>query len=84
MSSSYTEMPWAFRNLTNQINLIDKISKYSGHLGIAGGQYLDLDYEKKKISMNKIIEMEIKKTGKLFSFCCTAPLIIKKKNRVEI
>ena len=32
-----------------KINLIDKISKYSGHLGIAGGQYLDLDYEKKKI-----------------------------------
>ena len=67
-----------------KINLIDKISKYSGHLGIAGGQYLDLDYEKKKISMRKIIEMEIKKTGKLFSFCCTAPLIIKKKNRSEI
>ena len=67
-----------------KINLIDKISKYSGHLGIAGGQYLDLDYEKKKISMNKIIEMEIKKTGKLFSFCCTAPLIIKKKNKAEI
>ena len=53
-------------------------------MGIAGGQYLDLYYEKKKISMNKIIEMEIKKTGKLFSFCCTAPLIIKKKNRLEI
>ncbi len=67
-----------------KINLIDKISKYSGHLGIAGGQYLDLDYEKKKISMRKIIEMEIKKTGKLFSFCCIAPLIIKKKNRSEI
>ena len=67
-----------------KINLIDKISKYSGHLGIAGGQYLDLDYEKKKISMKKIIEMEIKKTGKLFSFCCTAPLIIKKKNKAEI
>ena len=71
-------------NEKTKINLIDKISKYSGHLGIAGGQYLDLDYEKKKISMNKIIEMEIKKTGKLFSFCCTAPLIIKKKDRVEI
>ena len=71
-------------NEKTKINLIDKISKYSGHLGIAGGQYLDLYYEKKKISMNKIIEMEIKKTGKLFSFCCTAPLIIKKKNRLEI
>ena len=28
--------------------------------------------------------MEIKKTGKLFSFCCAAPLIIKKENRKEI
>ena len=67
-----------------QINLIRKLSECSGHLGIAGGQYLDLSYEKKKISKNKIIEMEIKKTGKLFSFCCVAPAIIKKKNKKEI
>ncbi len=65
-------------------DLINKISKCSGHLGIAGGQYLDLDYEKKKISKKKIIEMEIKKTGMLFSFCCAAPLILKKKKIKEI
>ncbi len=62
-------------------NLINEISKSSGHLGIAGGQYLDLDYENKKVSKKKIIEMEIKKTGKLFSFCCVAPLIMKKKDK---
>ena len=56
-----------------KINLINKISESSGHLGIAGGQYLDLSYEHKKVSQKKIIEMEIKKTGKLFSFCCVAP-----------
>ena len=28
--------------------------------------------------------MEIKKTGKLFSFCCAAPLIIKNKSKNEI
>jgi farnesyl diphosphate synthase len=67
-----------------KVNLIKKLSECSGHLGIAGGQYLDLSYEKKKISKNKIIEMEIKKTGKLFSFCCMAPAIIKKKNTKEI
>jgi farnesyl diphosphate synthase len=67
-----------------KVNLIKKLSECSGHLGIAGGQYLDLSYEKKKISKNKIIEMEIKKTGKLFSFCCVAPAIIKKKNAKEI
>tara|TARA_A100001035_G_scaffold211789_1_gene171591 strand:+ start:272 stop:1144 length:873 start_codon:yes stop_codon:yes gene_type:complete len=67
-----------------KINLIRKLSECSGHLGIAGGQYLDLSYERKKISKNKIIEMEIKKTGRLFSFCCAAPAIIKKKNIKEI
>ena len=67
-----------------KINLIKKLSECSGHLGIAGGQYLDLSYEKKKISKNRIIEMEIKKTGKLFSFCCAAPAIIKNKNIKEI
>ena len=65
-------------------NLINRISKCSGHLGIAGGQYLDLDYEHKKVSKKKVIEMEIKKTGKLFSFCCTAPLIINGKNKIDI
>ena len=67
-----------------KIDLINKISESSGHLGIAGGQYLDLSFEHKRISKNRIIEMEIKKTGKLFSFCCAAPLILKKKNNKEI
>ena len=67
-----------------KINLINKISESSGHLGIAGGQYLDLSFEHRKISKNKIVEMEIKKTGKLFSFCCAAPLILKKKRKKEI
>ena len=67
-----------------KVDLINRISESSGHLGIAGGQYLDLSYEHKKISKKKIIEMEIKKTGKLFSFCCAVPLIIKNKSRNEI
>ena len=67
-----------------KIDLINKISESSGHLGIAGGQYLDLSFEHKKISKKRIVEMEIKKTGKLFSFCCAAPLIIKKRSKKEI
>ena len=59
--------------------LIYYLSKYSGHTGIAGGQYLDLRFEHKKISHSKIVDMQIKKTGKLFSFCCIAPAIIKEK-----
>ena len=63
-----------------KINLIKKLSECSGHSGIAGGQYLDLNFENKKISQKKITDMEIKKTGKLFSFCCMVPAIIKNKN----
>ena len=63
-----------------KVNLIKKLSECSGHSGIAGGQYLDLNFENKKISQKKITDMEIKKTGKLFSFCCMAPAIIKNKN----
>ena len=70
------------KNIKN--DLISKISECSGHLGIAGGQYLDLSFEHKKVSKKKIIEMEIKKTGKLFSFCCAAPLILKNKKIQEI
>ena len=53
-----------------KLKLIKKISECSGHQGIAGGQFLDLNFEHKKVSKKRIIEMEIKKTGKLFSFCC--------------
>ncbi len=64
-----------------KINLINLISKTSGHSGIAGGQYSDLKFEHRKISKKKIIEMQIKKTGKLFGFCCMVPAIILKKNK---
>ena len=71
-------------NQKSKIDLVQKLSASSGHLGIAGGQYLDLNFEKKKISKNKIIDMEIKKTGKLFSFCCAVPAIIKKKKNKDV
>jgi len=64
-----------------KIELINLISECSGHNGIAGGQYLDLNYERKKIKKNKIIDMQIKKTGKLFAFCCVAPALISNKKR---
>ena len=66
----------------NKVSLIKLISKSAGHSGIAGGQYSDLSFEKRKVSINKIIDMQVKKTGKLFSFCCMAPTIIKKKGPI--
>ena len=73
-------------NISEQvkINLVNKLSESSGHLGIAGGQYLDLSFENQKVSKKRVLEMERKKTGKLFSFCCAAPLILKNKNKKEI
>jgi len=63
-----------------KINLIKKLSECAGHTGIAGGQFLDLSFENKKISLKKIIDMATKKTGRLFSFSCMVPAIIKGKD----
>ena len=64
----------------SKIKLVKLISECSGHSGIAGGQYSDLNFEGKKVPLSMIVEMQTKKTGKLFSFCCMAPVIISKKN----
>ena len=67
-----------------KVELIKKLSECVGHTGIAGGQFLDLSYEKQKIGSSKIIDMQKKKTGKLFQFCCLAPAIISgKKNKIK-
>ena len=71
-------------NAKTKVDLVQKLSETSGHQGIAGGQYLDLSFENKTISKNRIINMEIKKTGKLFSFCFFFPAIIKRKKNKDI
>ena len=63
-------------NEQKKIKLINLLSESSGHVGIAGGQFLDFSYERIKKTKKKIIDMQIKKTGKLFSFCCVAPIIM--------
>ena len=67
--------------------LVKTLSRCSGHLGLAGGQYLDLTFENKKISKKRIINMQRKKTGELFGFCCESIGIIiglKKKERKKL
>tara|TARA_B100001146_G_scaffold53788_1_gene47112 strand:+ start:219 stop:1091 length:873 start_codon:yes stop_codon:yes gene_type:complete len=64
--------------------LIDKLSRCAGHTGIAGGQFLDLDFENKNIPFKKIIDMQLKKTGKLFGYCSSVPAIIKNSNVKKI
>ncbi len=70
-----------YLNEQKKIKLINLLSESSGHTGIAGGQFLDLSYEKIKKTKKQIIDMQIKKTGKLFSFCCVAPIIISGKTK---
>jgi len=64
--------------------LIKALALCSGHSGIAGGQFLDLSFEKKKKNFSDILGMQRKKTGKLFNFCCFAPGVIAKKKIREL
>ena len=60
--------------------LLKRLAECAGHIGIAGGQFLDLSYEKRKVNFSKILNMQKKKTGKLFEFCCLAPAIVSGAN----
>ena len=59
------------------------LSNCAGHTGIAGGQELDLKFENKRKNFKKIIDMQRKKTGKLFKFCLQSTAIIAGKNKKE-
>ncbi len=61
--------------------IINLLANCSGHTGIAGGQELDLKFEKKRKKIDQIIDMQRKKTGKLFNFCFQSVAIVAKKNK---
>ncbi len=63
--------------------LVRFLAKCSGHTGIAEGQELDLKFEKKKKTISEIIDMQKKKTGKLFNFCLYAVGVIANKSEKE-
>ncbi len=63
--------------------IVRSLAYSSGHTGIAGGQELDLKFENKKKKINQIIDMQKKKTGKLFNFCLNAVGVIAKKTVKE-
>ena len=71
-------------NDSSKIKIITELAKCSGHTGIAGGQELDLKFENKKKKFKDIINMQKKKTGKLFSFCCMASGLVAKKGKRKI
>ena len=68
-------------NLKNEI--VKSLAFCSGHTGIAGGQELDLKFENKKKNLKQIIDMQKKKTGKLFNFCLYAVAVTAKKDIKE-
>ena len=68
----------------SKVKIIEELAKCSGHTGIAGGQELDLKFENQKKRFKEIINMQKKKTGKLFSFCCMASGLVAKKDKREI
>jgi farnesyl diphosphate synthase len=63
--------------------IIRSLASSSGHTGIAGGQELDLKFENKKKKISEIIDMQKKKTGKLFNFCLYAVGVVANKNNRE-
>ncbi len=64
--------------------LIKMLSEISGSKGLAGGQSLDLLYEKKKVTEKQILEMHYLKTARLFEFCVCAPFIMFKGKRQQM
>ena len=67
----------------HKIKIINLLSNCSGHTGIAGGQELDLKFENKRKKNSQILNMQRKKTGKLFNFCLQSVAIIANRNNVE-
>ena len=63
--------------------IVRSLASCSGHTGIAGGQELDLKFENKKKNINQIVDMQKKKTGKLFNFCLYAVGVIANKTEKE-
>jgi len=70
-------------NLKQKNEIIELLSNCAGHTGIAGGQELDLRFENKNKNLNQILDMQRKKTGKLFNFCIQSVAIIGNKNNKE-
>ena len=69
-----------FLNPKQKNEIIQSLAFCSGHTGIAGGQELDLKFENKRKNLKQIIDMQKKKTGKLFSFCLFAVGVLAERN----
>ena len=67
------------QNSEVRCSLITELARSSGAEGMVGGQMLDLEAEKKTLSLEKIFQLQRLKTGELFRFSCVAPCILAQK-----
>ena len=51
-----------------KIFLLKKLAEYAGHTGVAGGQFLDLNYEKEKLIFQRLKICKRKKLVNFFNF----------------
>lgn len=58
--------------------LIAALAQASGAWGMVGGQMMDLESEKKQLSVDEIIRLQRLKTGELFAVSCEAGAILGK------
>ena len=70
-------------NSKSKNQIVSSLAICSGHTGIAGGQELDLKFENKNKKLNQIVDMQKKKTGKLFTFCLYAVGVVANKSIKE-
>lgn len=74
----------AFEVLTNLpntpashvISLVQLLAKASGASGMVGGQVLDIEGEKKPLTIAQLEEVHLNKTGALLSFCIEAGALL--------
>jgi geranylgeranyl diphosphate synthase type II len=59
-----------------KLELIDLLSKAAGAEGMVGGQVLDIESERKKITVEELEEIHLNKTGALLSFSIEAGAIL--------
>ena len=59
----------------SKVEIIKKLSEYAGFYGMVGGQFLDVELERKKISFDTLKYIHENKTGKLITAAIELPLI---------
>jgi len=56
--------------------LIKSMAKAAGYRGMVGGQMMDLESDKKQLSINEIIHLQRLKTGEMFAVSCESGAIL--------